>query len=122
MREGADGAEASRTYLDEELPGAAPTDETLLKLLQRKALLEAELAELKIRKAFLPAEEYAREFERIIQRRPSMAIGYRNLAFLQWQTGDARGAIQTLERAFRADAIEPGMTRPEFKKALQELQ
>jgi hypothetical protein len=64
--QGADGAEASRTYLDEELPGAAPTDEALLKLLQRKALLEAELAELKIRKAFLPAEEYAREFERII--------------------------------------------------------
>jgi arylsulfatase A-like enzyme/Flp pilus assembly protein TadD len=49
-------------------------------------------------------------YERIIQRRPSMAIGYRNLAFLQWQGGDARGAIQTLERAFRADAIESGMT------------
>jgi choline-sulfatase len=49
-------------------------------------------------------------YERIIQRRPTMAIGYRNLAFLQWQSGDARGAIQTLERAFRADAIEPGMT------------
>jgi Tfp pilus assembly protein PilF len=39
-----------------------------------------------------------------------MAIGYRNLAFLQWQSGDARGANKTLERAFRADAIEPGMT------------
>ena len=49
-------------------------------------------------------------YERIIQRRPTMAIGYRNLAFLQWQNGDARGAIQTLERAFHADAIEPGMT------------
>ena len=32
-------------------------------------------------------------YERIIQRRPSMAIGYRNLAFLQWQNGDAREAI-----------------------------
>jgi choline-sulfatase len=49
-------------------------------------------------------------YERIIQRRPSMAIGYRNLAFLQWQSGDARAAIQTLERAFRAHAIESGMT------------
>jgi hypothetical protein len=38
----------------------------LVKLLQRKALLEAELEELKIRRKFLPAEEYAREFERII--------------------------------------------------------
>lgn len=63
---GPDGAHASRTYLDENLPGAAPTDEELLKLLQRKSLLEAELDELKIRRAFLPAEEYAREFERII--------------------------------------------------------
>ena len=49
-------------------------------------------------------------YERIIQRRPSMAIGYRNLAFLQWQGGEARAAIQTLERAFRANAIESGMT------------
>jgi choline-sulfatase len=49
-------------------------------------------------------------YQRIIDRRPSMAIGYRNLAFLQWQNGDARSAIQTLERAFRAGAVEPGMT------------
>jgi arylsulfatase A-like enzyme/tetratricopeptide (TPR) repeat protein len=54
--------------------------------------------------------EALQTYERIIQRRPTMAIGYRNLAFLQWQNGDARGAIGTLERAFRADAVEPGMT------------
>ena len=54
--------------------------------------------------------EALQTYERIIQRRPSMAIGYRNLAFLQWQNGSAREAIATLERAFRADAIEPGMT------------
>ncbi len=64
--QGGDGAQASRTYLDADMPGAAPTDEELLKLLQRKALLEGELEELKIRKAFLAAEEYAKEFERII--------------------------------------------------------
>ena len=63
---GADGSRATRTYLDENLPGAAPTDEALLALLQRKALIEAELDELKIRKAFLAPEEYAREFERLI--------------------------------------------------------
>jgi choline-sulfatase len=54
--------------------------------------------------------EALRIYERIIARRPSMAIGYRNLAFLQWQNGDARNAIATLERAFRAGAVEPGMT------------
>jgi hypothetical protein len=61
-----DGSLASRTYLDESLPGAAPTDEVLLKLLQRKAMLEAEVDDLKIRKAFLSASEYAKEFERIM--------------------------------------------------------
>ena len=64
--QGSDGSQATRTYLDENLPGAAPTDEELLALLQRKALVEAELDDLKIRKAFLQREEYAKEFERII--------------------------------------------------------
>lgn len=64
--EGADGAVAARTYLDENLPGAAPTDEALLKLLQRKALIEAEVDDLKIRRAFLSREDYSKEFERLM--------------------------------------------------------
>ena len=63
---GDDGSYASRTYLDESLPGAAPTDEVLLRLLQRKTTLEAEVDDLKIRKTFLSAPEYAKEFERIM--------------------------------------------------------
>ncbi len=63
---GEDGSSASRTYLDESPPGAAPTDEVMLKLLQRKTMLEAEVEDLKIRKRFLPAAEYAKEFERIM--------------------------------------------------------
>jgi len=55
-------------------------------------------------------DEALQTYRRIIDRRPTMAIGYRNLAFLQWQNGDARGAIETLERAFHAGAVEPGMT------------
>lgn len=61
-----DGSLASRIYLDRPMPGAAPTDEVLLKLLQSKARLEAEAEELKVRKTFLPTAEYAREFERIM--------------------------------------------------------
>lgn len=61
-----DGSLASRTYLDESLPGAAPTDEVLLKLLQRKTTLEAEVDDLKIRKTFLSGSEYAKEFERLM--------------------------------------------------------
>ena len=63
---GDDGSLASRTYLDESLPGAQPTDEVLLKLLQRKTTIEAEVEDLKIRRAFLPAAEYAKEFERLM--------------------------------------------------------
>jgi len=55
-------------------------------------------------------DEALQIYRRLIDRRPSMAIGYRNLAFLQWQNGQARDAIQTLERAFRAGAVEPAMT------------
>ena len=61
-----DGSVASRTYLDEPLPGAAPTDDVLLKLLQKKVTLEAEVDDLKIRRAFLSAADYAKEFERIM--------------------------------------------------------
>jgi hypothetical protein len=63
---GEDGSASSRFYLDEPLPGAAPTDDVLLKLLQRRATLEAEVDDLKIRRTFLPADEYAREFERVM--------------------------------------------------------
>jgi hypothetical protein len=63
---GNDGSLASRTYLDESLPGAAPTDEALLKLLQKKAILEADVDDLRIRKTFLPREQYAKEFERLM--------------------------------------------------------
>ena len=60
------GRSRAARYLDESLPGAAPTDEVLLKLLQRRATLEADVEDLKIRKTFLPPAEYAKEFERIM--------------------------------------------------------
>lgn len=63
---GDDGSLSSRTYLDESLPGAAPTDEVLLKLLQKKSTLEADIEDLKIRRAFLSREQYAQEFERLM--------------------------------------------------------
>jgi hypothetical protein len=64
--DGEDGALSSRIYLEAPAPGAPETDDVLLKLLQRKSLLEAELEELRIRRSFLPAGEYAREFERLM--------------------------------------------------------
>ena len=61
-----DGSRASHVYLDRPLAGAAPTDEVLVKLLQRRAAIEAELEELKIRRSFLRPDEYQKEFERLM--------------------------------------------------------
>jgi hypothetical protein len=61
-----DGSLASRTYLDKPIPGAAPTDEVMLKLLQQRAALEAEAEELQIKRVFMSPAEYAAEFERVM--------------------------------------------------------
>ena len=39
--------------------------------------------------------------ERVIARRPDMAIAYRHLAFVEWQRGNPRRAIDTLQRALK---------------------
>lgn len=64
--QGADGALASRTYLDAAAPGALPTDEVLVDLLQRRASLAAEIEELQLKKVFMSPGEYASEFERVM--------------------------------------------------------
>jgi hypothetical protein len=64
--QGDDGSLASRTYLDAPSAAGAPTDEVLVDLLQRQASLTAEAEELQIKKAFMSADEYAREFERVM--------------------------------------------------------
>jgi hypothetical protein len=64
--ESEDGSLASRVYLDEPLPGAPPTDEVLLKLLQKRASVESELEDLKVRRTFLRPAEYQQEFERLM--------------------------------------------------------
>jgi hypothetical protein len=63
---GEDGSLASQVYLDEPLPGAPPTDQVLLQLLQKRAAIEAELDELKVRRSFLRPTEYQQEFERLV--------------------------------------------------------
>jgi hypothetical protein len=63
---GEDGSVASRTYLDQPATGAAPTDEVLLQLLQKRAALEAEVDELRIRRSFMRPDDYQREFERLM--------------------------------------------------------
>jgi hypothetical protein len=63
---GDDGSTASRTYLDQQAANAAPTDDVLLDLLQKRAVLEGEIDELKVRRSFMQPAEYQKEFERLM--------------------------------------------------------
>ena len=64
--EGDDGSVASRSYLDENLMGAAPTDEELLALLQKRATLEIDVEDLKQRRLLMTVDDYQKEFERLM--------------------------------------------------------
>ena len=64
--EGKDGSAASRLYLDPDVAGAPPTDEELLRLLQRRTTLQIEADELKMRRQLMTPEEYRDEFEKLM--------------------------------------------------------
>ena len=64
--EGKDGSAASRLYFDPEVAGAAPTDEVLLQLLQRRAALQLEVDDLKQRRQLMTIDEYQQEFEKLM--------------------------------------------------------
>jgi hypothetical protein len=64
--EGKDGSAASRLYFDPDVAGAAPTDEVLLQLLQRRATLQIDVDDLKQRRQLMTPDEYALEFEKLM--------------------------------------------------------
>jgi hypothetical protein len=64
--DGLDGSIASRVYLDADVPGAAPTDEELLSLLQKRASLQIDADDLKDRRQLMTLDEYEKEFERLM--------------------------------------------------------
>src|SRR5262249_18995114 len=46
-------------------------------------------------------------YQRVIDRRPDMAIAYRHLAFIERQRGDVAAAITVLQRAMHAGIRDP---------------
>ena len=46
-------------------------------------------------------------YQRVIARRPDMAIAYRHLAFIERQRGNVAGAIDVLQRAMKAGITDP---------------
>ena len=55
-------------------------------------------------------DEAIRAYESIIKQRPDMAIAYRHLAFVQWETGHPQQAIAVLQRAIAAGVPHGGVT------------
>jgi hypothetical protein len=64
--DGTDGSASARLYLDPDVPGAAPTDEVLLTLLQKRASLQVDADDLKQRRQLMTPAEYQTEFERLM--------------------------------------------------------
>ena len=56
-------------------------------------------------------DEAVRIYQGILARRPDMTIAYRHVAFIEWQRGNARGAIDALERALKAGVTQPSTDR-----------
>jgi hypothetical protein len=64
--DGKDGSASSRLYFDPDVAGAAPTDEVLLGLLQKRAALQLESDDLKQRRQLMTPDEYQQEFEKLM--------------------------------------------------------
>src|SRR5262249_17790392 len=54
------------------------------------------------------AADAIRIYRQVIDRRPDMAIAYRHLAFVEWERGNAGGAIHVLQRAVGAGLTNSG--------------
>jgi hypothetical protein len=64
--DGKDGSASSRLYFDPEVAGAAPTDEAMLQLLQKRTALQIEVDDLKQRRQLMTPDEYEKEFEKLM--------------------------------------------------------
>ena len=64
--EGTDFSLSSRLYLDPDVPGAPPTDEVLLNLLQKRATIQIDVEDLRQRRQLMTPDEYQQEFERLM--------------------------------------------------------
>jgi arylsulfatase A-like enzyme/Tfp pilus assembly protein PilF len=54
-------------------------------------------------------DEAVQIYRDVVSRRPDLAIAYRHLAFIEWQRGNPRGAVEVLQRALAARVTQPAV-------------
>lgn len=88
--------------------GSAPAKARYTEADDPKQLLDLDQAVHNAVEAFgaRRVSEAVQIYQRVIARRPDMAIAYRHLAFIEWQRGNPKGAVDVLQ-----DAIKAGVTQ-----------
>ena len=92
--------------------GDAPRKATYTEADDPKRLIEVDQAihtgiDLYEHRQFVQAEQV---YKGILARRPDMALAYRHLAFVYWETGQVKEAIATLQQALKAGVRHESVT------------
>jgi choline-sulfatase len=91
--------------------GAAPVKDRYTDADDPKRLVDLDAAMHRAFEAFAAqrSAEAVAIYRDVLTRRPDMAIAYRHLAFIEWQRGNPRGAVETLQRALDAHVTQPAV-------------
>jgi choline-sulfatase len=91
--------------------GAAPAKDRYTEADDPKRLVDLDASMQRAFQAFAAQRsgEAAEIYRDVLSRRPDMAIAYRHLAFIEWQRGNPRGAVEVLQRALDARVTQPAV-------------
>ena len=91
--------------------GAAPAKDRYSEADDPKRLVDLDASMHRAFEAFAAQRsgEAAEIYRDVLSRRPDMAIAYRHLAFIEWQRGNPRGAVEVLQRALDARVTQPAI-------------
>ncbi|HZT75379.1 MAG TPA: sulfatase-like hydrolase/transferase [Vicinamibacterales bacterium] len=91
--------------------GSAPLKATYTDADDPKRLIDVDASVHAAVEAFSSgrAADAIRLYQQVLARRPDMAIAYRHLAFVEWERGNASGAIDVLQRAIAAGVRNDGI-------------
>jgi Tfp pilus assembly protein PilF len=91
--------------------GQAPAKDRYTDEDDPKRLVELDSAMQRAVEAFAArrTDEAVEIYRDVLRRRPDMAIAYRHLAFIEWQRGNPRAAVEVLQHALAARVTQPAV-------------